>query len=59
MNLQEQQPGGNEMEYKIYYRNEYVTSRASRDDALDFIAACHTAHRDDFEILDQSDQAAS
>ena len=47
------------MEYKIYYLNEYVTTRASRDDALDFIAACHTAHRDDFEILDASDLAAS
>ncbi len=45
------------MEYKIYYLNEYLTSRGSRDDALDFIAACHTARRDDFEILDQSDSS--
>ena len=47
------------MTYEIYHLNEYVTSRTSREDALDFIAACHTAHRDDFEILDQSDEATS
>ena len=47
------------MTYKIYHLNEYVTSRTSREDALDFIAACHQAHRDDFEILDQSDLVAS
>lgn len=47
------------MEYKIYYLNEYVTSRASRDDALDFIAACSMSRREDFEILDQSDLVAS
>ena len=47
------------MTYKIYHLNRYVTSRTSRDDALDFIAACSMSRREDFEILDQSDEAAS
>ena len=47
------------MTYRIYHLNEYVTSRSSRDDALDFIAACSMSRREDFEILDQSDEAAS
>lgn len=47
------------MTYRIYHLNEYVTSRASRDDALDFIAACSMSRRDDFEILDSSDLVAS
>jgi hypothetical protein len=47
------------MEYKIYHLNQYVTSRTSRDDALDFIAACSMSRRDDFEILDDSDLATS
>ena len=47
------------MTYRIYHLNEYVTSRSSRDDALDFIAACSMSRREDFEILDQSDEVAS
>ena len=47
------------MTYRIYHLNEYITSRSSRDDALDFIAACSMSRREDFEILDQSDEAAS
>jgi len=46
------------MTYKIYYLNRYVTERTSRDMALDFIDAC-SERRDDFEILDQSDEGAS
>jgi len=46
------------MTYKIYYLNRYVTERTSRDMALDFIDAC-IERREDFEILDDSDLAAS
>ena len=47
------------MIHRIFYLNQYLTARSTRDDALDFIAACSMSRREDFEILDQSDEAAS
>ena len=47
------------MTYTIHYLNQYLTTRSTRDDALDFIAACSMSRREDFEILDDSDLAAS
>jgi len=46
------------MTYRIFYLNQYLTTRSTREDALDFIDAC-SKRREDFEILDQSDLVAS
>ena len=46
------------MTYRVFYLNQYLTTRSTRDDALDFIDAC-IERREDFEILDQSDEVAS
>jgi hypothetical protein len=47
------------MTYRIHYLNQYLTTRSTREDALDFIAACSMSRRDDFEILDDSDLVTS
>jgi hypothetical protein len=47
------------MTYRIHYLNQYLTTRSTRDDALDFIAACSMSRREDFEILDDSDLVTS
>ena len=49
------------MSYRVYHLTRLIHSAASRDEALTFIEDRVTLgdDRDDFEILDQSDEAAS
>lgn len=49
------------MSYRVYHLTRLIHSAASRDEALVFIEDRVTLgdDRDDFDILDQSDEAAS
>lgn len=50
------------MTYRIYHLTRLVQTTNDRDSALEYVAAQCAAtgqERDDFEILDQSDEVAS